>query len=163
MKDGDGVPPGRQALAQISTSLVQLYRRYYGRGPIRAKTHVVDDFAICILQGGFTVVEQTMIERGESESVFAIRRTFQDVMEDEFTDVVEQALGRRVIAYMSQVHTDPPLNVEIFALEPEEATPGSAGLTGTALEGRRSAEEGGARSVLTNGYLTPPGDDEKLN
>jgi uncharacterized protein YbcI len=118
VEDGDGAAPGGQALAEISSGLVQLYTRYYGKGPTRAKTHLVDDFAICILQGGLTMIEQTMVERGASESVFSMRRTFQDMMGDDFTGVVQKALGRRVIAYMSQVHTDPPLNVEIFMLEP---------------------------------------------
>jgi uncharacterized protein YbcI len=32
--------------------------------------------------------------------------------------VVEKATGRKVIAYMSQIHEDPDLAVEIFVLEP---------------------------------------------
>jgi hypothetical protein len=32
--------------------------------------------------------------------------------------VVEGALGRAVRAYMSQVHTDPDIAVELFVLEP---------------------------------------------
>jgi hypothetical protein len=45
-------------------------------------------------------------------------RSFQRAMEQPFTEVVESALGRRVIAYMSQVHHNPNLAVEIFVLEP---------------------------------------------
>jgi uncharacterized protein YbcI len=32
--------------------------------------------------------------------------------------VVETATGRKVIAYMSQIHSDPDIAVEIFVLEP---------------------------------------------
>jgi hypothetical protein len=32
--------------------------------------------------------------------------------------VVEEATGRKVIAYMSQIHQNPDLAVEIFVLEP---------------------------------------------
>jgi hypothetical protein len=39
-------------------------------------------------------------------------------MEDQFTSVVEEATGRKVIAYLSQVHHDPDLAVELFVLEP---------------------------------------------
>jgi hypothetical protein len=39
-------------------------------------------------------------------------------MERHFTNVVEEATTRRVIAYMSQVHEDPELAVEVFVLEP---------------------------------------------
>jgi hypothetical protein len=41
-------------------------------------------------------------------------------MEDEFRTVVEEATGRKVIAYMSTVHIDPDLAVELFVLEPTE-------------------------------------------
>jgi hypothetical protein len=40
------------------------------------------------------------------------------VMKSQFSGVVEEALGRRVRAYMSQVHTNPDIAVELFMLEP---------------------------------------------
>jgi uncharacterized protein YbcI len=107
-------------LAQISTGLVQLHSRYYGKGPTKAKTHQVNDTVVSILRGGFTTVERTLIETGEVESVYQMRRSFQQAMEDEFRQVVEEATGRRVIAYMSSIHVDPDLAVEIFVLEPVE-------------------------------------------
>ena len=48
-----------RSLAQISTGLVQLHSRYYGKGPTKAKTHLVDDTVVSILRGGFTRVERT--------------------------------------------------------------------------------------------------------
>jgi uncharacterized protein YbcI len=106
-----------EVLAQISTGLVQLHSRFYGKGPTKAKTFLVDDTVICILRGGFTTVEQTLIRDGNVEAVYSIRRSFQDAMGEQFKAVVEQATGRTVIAYMSQIHQDPDLAVEIFVLE----------------------------------------------
>jgi uncharacterized protein YbcI len=108
-------------LAQISTGLVQLHSRYYGKGPTKAKTHMVNDTVISILRGGFTTVERTLIDQGNVDAVYAMRRSFQMAMESQFTAVVEGATGRKVIAYMSQIHEDPDLAVEIFVLEPAEA------------------------------------------
>jgi uncharacterized protein YbcI len=110
-------------LAQISTGLVQLHSRYYGKGPTKAKTHLVDDTVISLLRGGFTTVERTLLDTGQAESVYQMRRTFQQVMETEFRRVVEEASGRQVIAYMSSINVEPELAVEIFVLEPidEEA------------------------------------------
>jgi uncharacterized protein YbcI len=107
-------------LAQISTGLVQLHSRFYGKGPTKAKTHLVDDTVVSILRGGFTTVERTLLDTGQVESVYQMRRTFQQVMEDEFRRVVEEASGRRVIAYMSSINVEPELAVEIFVLEPVE-------------------------------------------
>lgn len=111
---------GKQALALISETLVSLHREYYGKGPTKAKTFLVDDTVLCLLQGGFTVVEKTLIDNGKQQAVHDIRRSFQVAMEERFTSVVEEALGRRVIAYMSQVHNDPDISAELFVLEKVE-------------------------------------------
>jgi uncharacterized protein YbcI len=93
----------------------------------------VSDTVVSILKGGFTTVERTLADTGQVESVYQMRRTFQQVMEDEFRQVVEDATGRKVIAYMSTVHVDPDLAVELFVLEPlaegveGEARPSSDG------------------------------------
>jgi uncharacterized protein YbcI len=124
-------------LAQISTGLVQLHSRYYGKGPTKAKTHLVDDTVVCILRGGFTTVERTLLDTGEVESVYQMRRSFQQAMEDEFRRIVEDATGRRVIAYMSSIHVDPDLAVELFVLEPlERPTEEPATPTGESLPER---------------------------
>jgi uncharacterized protein YbcI len=107
-------------LAQISTGLVQLHSRFYGKGPTKAKTHMVNDTVVCILRGGFTTVERTLLDTGEVESVYQMRRSFQQAMETDFRRIVEEATGRKVIAYMSSIHVDPDLAVELFVLEPAE-------------------------------------------
>jgi uncharacterized protein YbcI len=112
-----------EALARISTGLVQLHSRYYGKGPTKAKTHLVDDTVVSILRGGFTPAERTLIDEGDVDAVYSMRRSFQKAMEEQFTAVVEEATGRTVIAYMSQIHHDPDLAVEIFVLEPSREPP----------------------------------------
>lgn len=109
-----------EVLASISTGLVQLHSRYYGKGPTKAKTYLVNDTVVCLLRGGFTTVERTLIDEGNVDAVYQIRRSFQQAMEQQFTAVVEGAMHRKVIAYMSQIHQDPDLAVEIFVLEPSE-------------------------------------------
>ena len=109
-----------EMLAQISTGLVQLHSRYYGKGPTKAKTHMVNGTVVSILRGGFTTVERTLLDTGKVESVYQMRRSFQQAMEDEFRSVIEEATGRNVIAYMSSIHVDPDLAVELFVLEPVE-------------------------------------------
>ena len=117
-------------LARISTELVQLHSRYYGKGPTKAKTHLVDDTVLSLLRGGFTTAERTLIGTGQQGSVLQMRRSFQEVMEDEFRNVVEEATGRRVIAYMSMVHAAPELAAELFILEPLDESEIVAGASG---------------------------------
>ena len=117
----EGTAATREAAAAISRELVSLHKQFYGRGPVRAKTHLVNDTVLCVLEGGFTVVERTLIEVGRAAAVHDMRTSFQAAMRDQFTAVVESALARRVRAYLSQVHTDPDVAVELFLLESEQS------------------------------------------
>ena len=106
------------ALSEVTRDLVRLHTEYYGKGPTKARSYMVSDMLISILEGGFTTVETTLIDEGQSDAVHGMRRGFQLAMEDRFRAVVEKATGRRVIAYMSQIHTGPDMAVELFVLEP---------------------------------------------
>jgi uncharacterized protein YbcI len=140
-----------ETLAQISTGLVQLHSRYYGKGPTKAKTHQVNDTVVSILKGGFTRVERTLLDTGQIESVYQMRRSFQQVMEEEFRRVVEEATGRKVIAYMSSIHVDPDLAVEIFVMEPLDEP--------VVLEDHASTD--GAAHASTDGAAHPRTDGDQ--
>lgn len=114
----DGRPLSGERLSRISTELVRLHAKFYGRGPNKSKTHIVEDTVICILRGGFITIEDTLIGSGYQDSVLQLRRDFQQAMEQQFRRVVEEATGRRVIAYLSMVHVDPDLAIELFVLAP---------------------------------------------
>ena len=106
---------------EISEGIVALLKEFYGRGPERTKTYVHDDLVVCLLRGGFTRVEQTLVEGGHGEDVIRQRMVFQQVMRHRFEDVVEHATGRRVISFMSGNHQDPDMICEVFVLAPIEA------------------------------------------
>lgn len=114
----EAVPGLGVELAEVTQGMVSLHRRFYGKGPTKAKTYAVNDTVICLLEGGFTTVERTLIDEHDVEAVLQVRRSFQTAMERQFTEVVENAMGRTVVAYMSQIHADPDLAVELFVLEP---------------------------------------------
>jgi uncharacterized protein YbcI len=111
------VEPSGETLSNISTSIVQLYREHFGKGPTGAKTYILDDLVICVLRDGLTTVEKTLFERGRADTVREVRSAFQDAVADRFTAAVEAATGRRVIAFMSQAHVDPDLAIEVFFLD----------------------------------------------
>ena len=71
-----------------------------------------------------------MIAEGKSDAVTGMRRSFQMAMEERFRAVVEGATSCKVIAYLSQIHTDPDMAVELFVLEPgtrDGSDPGGRG------------------------------------
>jgi uncharacterized protein YbcI len=106
-------------LASITNGIVQLHSRCYGRGPTEAKTYAVDDTILCILKGGFTTMEKTLMADGKGAEVESMRRSFQQTMEERFVGIVRQTLERDVIGYMTQVHSNPDVAIELFLLAPE--------------------------------------------
>jgi len=105
------------ARLEISNGIVQLMSGFYGRGPDKAKTFVVDNYVFVVLEDLLTRAETTMVENGRADLVSEMRLAFQTDMATEFKSVVEQALGRKVLTYQSQVVFDPPMGFEMFVLE----------------------------------------------
>jgi uncharacterized protein YbcI len=109
-----------EELTAISDGLVARLKEYYGRGPTQAKSYYQDDLVVCILRGGFTRVEETLLEGGRGAAVIEQRMEFQELMRGRFEEVVEKATGRRVIGFMSGNQQDPDMMSEVFVLDPTD-------------------------------------------
>jgi len=107
-------------LTSISDGIVALLKEFYGRGPTRTKTYYEDDLVVCLLRGGFSRVEQTLLEGGRGSSVIQQRMEFQELMQQRFEEVVEKATGRRVIGFMSGNQQEPDIMCEVFILAPTD-------------------------------------------
>jgi uncharacterized protein YbcI len=105
-------------LAAISTSIVALLREHYGRGPMKAKTYLLDDIIVVVMRGsGFTALEQTIMDSGDGERVVAMREDFQRMMEARYKDTIKELTGRNVVAFLSQAHVEPDITMEIFFID----------------------------------------------
>jgi len=109
-----------EVLTAISDGLVALLKEYYGRGPTRAKSYYEDDLVVCLLRGGFTRVEQTLLDGGRGSSVIQQRMDFQELMRERFEAVVTAATGRQVIGFMSGNQQGPDIMCEVFILAPTD-------------------------------------------
>jgi uncharacterized protein YbcI len=102
--------------ATISREIVRLQAEYYGKGPTRAKTYIVEDLVVVVLEETFTRAEKTLVQRGEGEVIQNIRRRFQQHMAENFIGIVEQATGRKVRAFLSDTDITQDVSVETFLL-----------------------------------------------
>ena len=73
-----------------------------------------------MLRGGFSQVEQTLLEGGRGSAVIEQRMAFQDLMRDRFEAVIEAATGRDVIGFMSGNQQGPDIMCEVFILAPTD-------------------------------------------
>lgn len=110
----------KEMLAAISAELVRLKAHHYGKGPVEAKSYINDNFLFCVMKGGLTRVEETLISSGDEDLVRQVRLRFQEQMHTVFRDAVEKVTGRVVVAYNSQLLVNPDHIVEIFVLGDEE-------------------------------------------
>lgn len=104
--------------ARISRTVVRAMKDLYGRGPTHAKTYLCDEFVFCVMTGGLTRDEETMIRGGQEEAVREYRLRFQAVIRPELIRRVEDVLGRKVVNYHSQILFNPDRMVEIFVIDP---------------------------------------------
>jgi uncharacterized protein YbcI len=107
-------------LTAISDGMVALLKEFYGRGPSRVKSYYEDDLVVCVLRGGFSRVEETLLAGGRGAAVIQQRMDFQDVMRQRFAKVIEDATGRVVIGFMSGNQQDPDMMCEVFVLGPTD-------------------------------------------
>ena len=108
-----------QLAAAISNAIVGIHSKHYGKGPTKAKTYLIDDTVVCVMQDVFTTVEHTLIDNGKGDLVREVRTTFQYALREEFKDAIREITGRNPRSFMSQVDCDADLALEFFLLDSE--------------------------------------------
>ena len=110
-------------LSRISNEMVKAMKQYYGKGPTKAKSYIVDDLLSVVFLGGILPSERTMLDAGKEDAVRAFRQEFENEMTERLIGTVEELTGRKVLTYQSQILFEPDLVIEIFVFDqpaPEE-------------------------------------------
>jgi uncharacterized protein YbcI len=103
--------------SRISDRLAALHAHWYGRGPLAARTYAAgDDVVVVVLEESFTPAEQALVDRGEAGGIQEARRRLRRVTADDFGAAVEQATGRRVRSYISELDPAEGVSIEVFLL-----------------------------------------------
>jgi uncharacterized protein YbcI len=106
-----------EMLETVNVAMVALHEHYYGRKPGTARTQMLgDDMLACVFGDMYTDVEKTMIELQRSTIVQETRSAFQSAMQHKFITAVEALSGRSVLAFISNQHVGPDIEIELFML-----------------------------------------------
>ncbi len=120
MDEDERPPEPRQAsLLQISNGVVALHKRFHGKGPQSCRVMYHGDVVVVVLRGTFTHLETMLVASGRVEPVLQQRRALQLVTEEAMKELVSDATGRAVEAFLSANHAAPDAQVEVFLLRPE--------------------------------------------
>jgi uncharacterized protein YbcI len=114
---------GNALLEAVTDEMVALHHHYHHRKPVTAKTQMLGgDLLVVVVGGVYTDVEKTMIEVQRSTIVQETRNAFQNAMQHKFIAAIERLSGRGVLAFISNHHVGPDMEVELFLLQPGEDT-----------------------------------------
>ena len=108
----------RRQSREVGNAITLLHRTHYGRGANTSRTVYERNFLTVYMEDIYTPAERTLIANGQQEEVKKTRQVFQMAMRESFVEAVKRITGRRVAAFMSQVHFDPDMATEVFVLEP---------------------------------------------
>jgi uncharacterized protein YbcI len=107
-------------LLAVSNAVVRLHKKYFGKGPTKARAYYDGDVLTCVLRDVYTRAEQTLLASGRSATVLNQRYELQQAVRDEFVGEIEAITGRTVIGFFSGNQPDPDLSVEVFVFAPVE-------------------------------------------
>jgi len=105
-----------QELVELSNAMVTLHRENFGRGPGAARSFIDGGMVVCLLSDIYTAAERTLIGAGQAEHVRRTRTLHQEALKYQYKASVERILGRPVTAFLSAVHVDPDVAIEVFLL-----------------------------------------------
>jgi uncharacterized protein YbcI len=109
----------RSPMLEISNAMVRLYKEAFGRGPTKARAQFAGpDTLVVVLENSLTVAERNLVAMGEHQRLREARLFFQYALEDQFRTIVEEALGRRTVAFVSGLDSARDVAMEVFTLEP---------------------------------------------
>lgn len=109
----------RSPMLEISNAMVRLYKEAFGRGPTKARAQFAgQDTLVVILENSLTVAERNLVALGEHQRLREARLFFQYALEEQFRGIVEEALGRRTVAFVSGIDAERDVAMEVFTLEP---------------------------------------------
>jgi hypothetical protein len=107
-------------LTAISDGMVALLKEFYGRGPTRAKSYYQDDLVVCVLRGGFSRVEETLLEGGARPRGHPAAHGVSGGHARALHRGYRGRDRRQVIGFMSGNQQHPDLMCEVFILGPTD-------------------------------------------
>jgi uncharacterized protein YbcI len=102
----------------ICNAVVAALKRSCGKGPTKVKAYPLDDQVAVVVENTLTPLEQTLIRKGHERLVYEARRVLADEVAEACRTPIEDATGRRVVGWMSQVDPNADRAFALVRLEP---------------------------------------------
>lgn len=108
----------RSPLLEVSNAMVRLYKETFGRGPTKARAQFAGpDTLLVTLESSLTAAERNLVAMGEHQRLREARLFLSYALEDQVRAIVEQALGRKTLAFVSGIDIARDVTIKLFTLE----------------------------------------------
>lgn len=119
-----------QIEAEITEAVIRFEKEYMGRGPVEAKTYIIDDMILVRLKGVLSRAEHQLATTGDAprgrELIKQVRREALERGRMLLEEVVRDVVKRNVVSLHTDISTTTGERVIIFTLEGPPALPFSA-------------------------------------
>jgi len=107
-----------EVCAAITQDVVHLYAQRFGRGPTQARTNLLDNAALCVLQDLATPAEQTLIDEGHLDAARSFRAEVRESLRQHLIQIVEHHTRREVVELLSDYRPESDIAALVFVLRP---------------------------------------------
>jgi len=116
-----------QIEAEITEAVIRFEKEFMGRGPVEAKTYLIDDMVLVRLKGVMSRAEQQLASEGDAsrgrDLVKQVRREALERGRHLLDAVVRDAVGVDVVSLHTDISTVTGERVIVFTLGPRANSP----------------------------------------
>ena len=115
--------PSNRELGALANDLVSLHKATCGRGPTEAVAHAGGETITCVLRGGLTKADKTLMQHGDVGVVINQRERLHHVMRADATSLVERHTRRKVATVLFACDPADEVEVLVFLLAADDGEP----------------------------------------
>ena len=112
-----GTTDGAAAMT-ICNAITGALKRSSGKGPTKVKAYSTHDHVAVVVQDMLTTLERTLVQDGHEQLVREARQVLSERVAKECRATIEQATGRRVVGWQTEVNPSADRAFTLIRLQP---------------------------------------------
>ena len=112
-----GTIDGPAAMA-ICNAITEALKQRCGKGPTKVKAYNTHDDVAVVMQDMLTTLERMLVQDGREQLVSEARQVLIDRVAKECRSTIEQATGRRVVGWQTEVNPSADRAITLVQLQP---------------------------------------------
>ena len=106
------------AAMTICNAITAALKQRCGKGPTKVKAYNTHDHVAVVVQDMLTTLEKTLLQDGHEQLVSDARQVLTARVADECRATIEQATGRRVVGWQTEVNPSADRAITLVQLQP---------------------------------------------